>query len=69
MIMTTRTWTDYDAVAACEGFGVNTEDELSADDLRSAWQHLIDTGLCWKLQGFFGRTATTLIKSGECHAA
>jgi hypothetical protein len=61
-----KVWRDYDAVAACEGFDGEDHD---AETLRSAWQHLIDTGLCWKLQGFFGRTATTLIASGECHAA
>ena len=61
-----KTWTDYDATAACEGFDGKDHD---AETLRSAWQHLIDTGLCWKLQGFFGRTAATLIQCGECHAA
>ena len=63
--MTKRTWTDYDAVAACEGFdGV----EHDAEELRSAWQHLIDTGLAYRLQGWFGRAANTLIASGECKA-
>jgi hypothetical protein len=64
--MPVKVWTDYDAVAACEGFDGEDHD---AETLRSAWQHLIDTGLCWKLQGFFGRTAKTLIDSGECHRA
>ena len=31
-----------------------------------AWQHIIDTGLCWKLQGRYGRTAMTLIEDGVC---
>ena len=31
-----------------------------------AWQHLIDTGVCWRLQGWFGRTAQSLIESGMC---
>jgi hypothetical protein len=31
-----------------------------------AWQYLIDNGMVWKLQGFFGRTAKTLISEGLC---
>ena len=33
---------------------------------RDAWQMLIDTGTCWRLQGWFGRTAMALIETGEC---
>jgi hypothetical protein len=58
-----RTWTDYDAVAAAEGFdGVEHDNET----LISAWQHLIDTGAAWKLQGWFGRQADALIRQGLC---
>ena len=31
-----------------------------------AWQFLIDTGVVWQLQGWFGRTAVTLITNGTC---
>jgi len=34
-----------------------------------AWQLLIDTGTCWGLQGFFGRTAANLIEAGVCYPA
>ena len=30
-----------------------------------AWQLLVDTGTCWKLQGWFGRTAQALIEAGH----
>ena len=33
------------------------------------WQSLIDSGVVWKLQGFYGRTAQSLIEAGHCHAA
>jgi len=31
-----------------------------------AWQHLIDTGLCWQLQGRIARQAEQLIEEGVC---
>jgi hypothetical protein len=42
----------------CEGEGATEEQQLTA------WQYLVDTGLAWKLQGFFGRQAEALIKNG-----
>ena len=59
-----RTWNSYDAVAACEGFDGEEHDEAT---LISAWQHLIDTGLAWQLQGWFGCQAAHLIQAGLCH--
>ena len=43
-------------------------DEADEETRIEAWQHLIDTGLAWTLQGFFGRTARRLIDEGICHA-
>jgi hypothetical protein len=54
----------YEAVAIAEGF----QPEDDAERIREAWQHLVDTGLCWRLQGWFGRTAATLIAAGEIEA-
>ena len=54
---------DFNAVMIAEGV-----QEASYDETIEAWQHLINTGLCWKLQGFFGRTAKHLIDQGICQA-
>lgn len=54
---------DYDAVMIAEGVQDATEEQQV-----EAWQHLIDTGLAWTLQGCFGRTAAALIEQGVCHA-
>lgn len=56
---------NYTAVGIAEGF-IECDDEAT---LIEAWQHLIDTGLCWRLQGWFGRTAMDLINNGVCHKA
>lgn len=39
------------------------------DEQITAWQTLIDTGLAWQLQGWFGRTAQALINDGICKSA
>lgn len=38
---------------------------LSYEDTVALFQALVDSGLAWKLQGFYGRTAQALIDSGE----
>ncbi len=60
--------TDYDAIGIAEGFVENPgkTDEEKAENEVAAWQHLIDTGLAWRLQGWFGRTAAHLIEEGIC---
>jgi len=54
---------DFTAIGIAEGF-IECED---AEVMNEAWQHLIDTGLCWQLQGWFGRTAMRLIEEGICN--
>ena len=53
---------NYTAVGIAEGF---IESETYEQSLE-AWQHLIDTGLAWTLQGWFGRVAASLIDEGLC---
>lgn len=42
--------------------------ELDDEQVIEGFQHLIDSGLVWQLQGFYGRTASALIDAGHCHA-
>ena len=52
--------TTYGAIGLAEGF-IEAE---SQEQFIEAWQFLLDTGLVWTLQGFFGRTAVSMIKEG-----
>ena len=55
----------FDAVMIAEG-AMPAESE---EQYLEAWQQLIDSGLCWRLQGFFGRQARALIEEGLCSPA
>ena len=51
---------NYTAIGIAEGF----EEADNEEQVLEAWQHLVNTGLAWKLQGSFGRTARSLIEEG-----
>jgi hypothetical protein len=44
--------------------GASGYEAKSIEEYLEAYQVLVDTGTVWKLQGFFGRTATDLIERG-----
>jgi hypothetical protein len=52
----------FTATGIAEGF-IEADSE---DQVIEAWQTLIDTGLAWQLQGWFGRQARALIEGGTC---
>lgn len=51
---------NYTAMEIAEGF-IEADSE---EQVIEAWQHLANTGLAWKLQGWFERVATDLIEQG-----
>ena len=53
---------NYTAVGIAEGF----VEPKNPEQIIEAWQHLINTGIAWTMQGWFGRTATQLIEMGVC---
>lgn len=49
----------FDAISIAEGI-----EDSSVEEQIKAWQTLVDTGLVWQLQGWYGRTAQALIDEG-----
>ena len=57
--MTEEKLDDYTAVMIAEGV-----EDAGYHRTVEAWQYLHDTGLAYRLQGWFGRTAQSLIDRG-----
>lgn len=60
------TMDNYTAVAIAESFG--GYEDASRDEQLAAWQHLVNTGMAWKLQGAAGM-AQALIDRGDIEPA
>lgn len=56
--------TDFEATMIAEG----VEQPRDEEHFLEAWQHLVNTGLAWRLQGWFGRRARDLIEAGYIKA-
>lgn len=56
----------FEATMIAEGCWDVAGYEPSDETATEAWQLLIDTGTCWRLQGWFGRQAVALIEAGVC---
>lgn len=56
----------YECCARIEGF---SDEPATEEEVIEAFQELIDTGVVWTLQGFYGRNAARLIDLGICTPA
>lgn len=54
---------DFTAIQIAEGV-----QDVERKTWVDAWQHLIDTGQCWNLQGWFGRNARDFLVNGIVEA-
>ena len=58
--------TTYQAIGIIEEFEPIPQGLTYEQAYIQAFQHLIDTGRVWTLQGTYGRTAINLIEHGIC---
>jgi len=53
----------YDVVGTIIAF---EDGELDEEHTTELFQHLIDSGMAWTLQGSYGREALRLVEAGHC---
>jgi hypothetical protein len=56
------TATTYDLTTAIIAY--ETDEMETREEVIQLFQHLVDTGMAWSLQGHYGRTAEALIEAG-----
>lgn len=57
-------WEADDATFYATGMAEGFVEPEESDNVIEAWAYLIYKGICWRLQGFFGRSAQSLIDHG-----
>lgn len=55
----TKPYDELSAIIAYE------QGELDGEAVCELFQHLVNTGLAWQLQGHYGRVAMALLEAGE----
>lgn len=53
---------DYDVTGAIIAF--ETGEMETEEDVLELFQYLVDTGMAWQLQGYYGRVARALLDAG-----
>lgn len=62
--MSVRDSKEYQEMTFGEMLSLTYNDPESDEEALAFWQKMVDTGIVWTLEGFFGRTAMSLIEEG-----
>lgn len=62
--MRIRSTKAYKEMSMSDMFQLTWSDPKDDKEALAFWQKLVDTGYAWKLEGWFGRQAATMISEG-----